>query len=94
MSLISALMSLIFGCLYVIRFETLRRPHNAMQWAPDALSTRNPWWNVLVLLALPFVWLAWYAIAILLMHPALTPTLKVPRTLPHLPHGHHMANLR
>ncbi|KAF8624608.1 hypothetical protein AX17_007101 [Amanita inopinata Kibby_2008] len=60
MSLISALMSLTYGCLYIIRFETMRRPYKAMQWAWDALNTsRSVWWNVFILLALPSVWLAW-----------------------------------
>ncbi|KAF8624590.1 hypothetical protein AX17_007083 [Amanita inopinata Kibby_2008] len=60
MSIISALMSLTYGCLYIIRFETMRRPYKAMQWAWDALNTsRSVWWNVFILLALPSVWLAW-----------------------------------
>ena len=33
LSLICALISLILGCLYLIRFETMRRPYKAMQWA-------------------------------------------------------------
>ncbi|KAF8638488.1 hypothetical protein AX17_002176 [Amanita inopinata Kibby_2008] len=60
MSLISALMSLTYGCLYIIRFETMRRPYKAMQWAWDARNiSRSIWWNVFILLALPSVWLAW-----------------------------------
>ena len=34
-------MSLIFGCLYVIRFETMRRPHKAMQWAKVSTDPRS-----------------------------------------------------
>ena len=33
MSLVGALMSLVFGCLYVIQFETMRRPYKVMEWA-------------------------------------------------------------
>jgi hypothetical protein len=32
-SLICALMSLLFGCIYIIRFGTMRKPHKAAEWA-------------------------------------------------------------
>ncbi|KAM6497295.1 hypothetical protein JOM56_007768 [Amanita muscaria] len=60
MSLLSALMSLTLGCLYLIRFETMRRTYKAIQWSSDALKTsRTILWNVYNLLALPSAWLAW-----------------------------------
>ncbi|PFH49834.1 hypothetical protein AMATHDRAFT_97707, partial [Amanita thiersii Skay4041] len=60
-------MSLIFGCLYIIRFETMRRPYKAMQWAWDAIHLPHSiWWNVFILLALPSVWLAWSLILFLI----------------------------
>ncbi|KIL69120.1 hypothetical protein M378DRAFT_7839 [Amanita muscaria Koide BX008] len=60
MSLLSALMSLLFGCLYLIRFETMRRTYKAIQWSSDVLKTSQiVFWNIYILLALPSVWLAW-----------------------------------
>lgn len=32
-SLVSALMNLMFGCMYILRFNTMRAPHKAVQWA-------------------------------------------------------------
>ncbi|KAF6749021.1 hypothetical protein DFP72DRAFT_553419 [Ephemerocybe angulata] len=59
-SLISALMSLLFGCMYILRFNTMRMPHKAIQWAQETqkLNT-NMFWNVWILLAIPAVWLVW-----------------------------------
>ncbi|KIL69117.1 hypothetical protein M378DRAFT_21358 [Amanita muscaria Koide BX008] len=60
MSLLSALTSLTLGCLYLIRFETIRRTYKAIQWSSDALKTSHTaLWNVYNLLALPSAWLAW-----------------------------------
>ncbi|KAJ7605310.1 hypothetical protein FB45DRAFT_849141 [Roridomyces roridus] len=59
-SLICALMSLLYGCLYIIRFGTMRKMHKASSFADEAQkSTTSIWWNVWVLLAMPAVWLAW-----------------------------------
>jgi hypothetical protein len=33
MALVCALMSLLFGCVYVIRFGTMKRTHQALTWA-------------------------------------------------------------
>ncbi|KAJ7605313.1 hypothetical protein FB45DRAFT_767217, partial [Roridomyces roridus] len=59
-SLICALMSLLYGCIYIIRFGTMRKMHKASSFADEAQkSTTSIWWNVWVLLAMPAVWLAW-----------------------------------
>ncbi|KAG6810118.1 hypothetical protein H0H92_013235 [Tricholoma furcatifolium] len=60
LSLICALMSLLYGCVYIIRFSGMRKTHKALQWAKMAQKTKTLiWWNVWVLLALPSAWLAW-----------------------------------
>ncbi|KAJ7290391.1 hypothetical protein C8J57DRAFT_997864, partial [Mycena rebaudengoi] len=60
LSLISALMSLLFGSIYIIRFGTMRKMYKAASWAEEAQSeNKSIWWNVWVLLAIPAVWLAW-----------------------------------
>ncbi|EIW81741.1 hypothetical protein CONPUDRAFT_136535 [Coniophora puteana RWD-64-598 SS2] len=59
-SLTCALMSLSYGCVYIVRFGTMRTMHNALRWADEARHTETSiWWNVWVLLAMPAVWLAW-----------------------------------
>jgi len=60
LSLTSALMSLSFGCVYIVRFGTMRSMYKATRWAEEARKTTTfIWWNVWVLLAMPAVWLAW-----------------------------------
>ncbi|KAH6916445.1 hypothetical protein BKA70DRAFT_1068372, partial [Coprinopsis sp. MPI-PUGE-AT-0042] len=59
-SLICALMSLLYGCMYIIRFGTMRKPYKAAEWALEAKkSGTSIFWNVWVLLAMPAVWLSW-----------------------------------
>ncbi|TFK28947.1 hypothetical protein FA15DRAFT_664591 [Coprinopsis marcescibilis] len=59
-SLICALISLLLGCLYIVRFNTMRKPHKAVAWAQE-VQKENPglFWNVWILLALPAFWLIW-----------------------------------
>ncbi|KAJ7483282.1 hypothetical protein FB451DRAFT_1028896 [Mycena latifolia] len=64
-SLICALMSLLYGCLYIIRFGTMRKMHKASSFATEAQKGTNMWWNVWVLLAMPAVWLSWSIILFL-----------------------------
>ncbi|KAJ7664101.1 hypothetical protein B0H17DRAFT_1143835 [Mycena rosella] len=60
LSLISALMSLLFGSMYIIRFGTMRKMYKAASWAEEAQKGRTSiLWNVWILLAIPAVWLAW-----------------------------------
>ncbi|KAL4241249.1 hypothetical protein ABKN59_000004 [Abortiporus biennis] len=63
-SLIFALMSLTYGCMYIVQFGTMRSMYKASRWAEAAQKTRTSiWWNVWVLLATPAIWLAWSMIA-------------------------------
>ncbi|KAH6890078.1 hypothetical protein BKA70DRAFT_1572553 [Coprinopsis sp. MPI-PUGE-AT-0042] len=60
LSLICALMSLSYGCMYIVRFGTMRTMARASNWAEDAQKGKTLiWWNVWVLLAMPAVWMAW-----------------------------------
>ncbi|KAH6916464.1 hypothetical protein BKA70DRAFT_1502635, partial [Coprinopsis sp. MPI-PUGE-AT-0042] len=59
-SLICALMSLFYGCMYIIRLGTTRKPHRAAEWALEAKKSETLIiWNVWVRLAMPAVWLFW-----------------------------------
>ncbi|KAF8068779.1 hypothetical protein FPV67DRAFT_1414919, partial [Lyophyllum atratum] len=59
-SLICALMSLLYGCIYIIRFSSMRKAYKALEWAQEAQKTKTfIRWNVWVLLAMPATWLAW-----------------------------------
>ncbi|KAJ3539089.1 hypothetical protein NMY22_g4892 [Coprinellus aureogranulatus] len=58
-SLICALISLLYGCVYIIRFGTMRKPYKAAEWALEAKKSKVFYWNVWVLLAMPAVYLAW-----------------------------------
>ncbi|KAL1679233.1 hypothetical protein EV122DRAFT_289766 [Schizophyllum commune] len=60
LSLICALMSLSYGCIYIVRFGTMRSMYRASRWAEEARRTKTAiLWNVWVLLAMPAVWLSW-----------------------------------
>ncbi|TFK28594.1 hypothetical protein FA15DRAFT_665038 [Coprinopsis marcescibilis] len=60
LSLICGLMSLSYGCMYIVRFGTMRSMSRASNWAEDAQKTKTLiWWNVWVLLAMPAIWMAW-----------------------------------
>ncbi|KAF8075802.1 hypothetical protein FPV67DRAFT_1469317 [Lyophyllum atratum] len=60
LSLVCALMSLTYGCMYIVRFGTMRSMYRASKWAEEARKTNTLiWWNVWVLLAMPGVWMAW-----------------------------------
>jgi len=59
-ALVCALWSLTFGCIYIVRFSTMRSMHKASRWAEEAQRhSTGIWWNVWVFLALPSVFLAW-----------------------------------
>ncbi|KAF9558383.1 hypothetical protein CPC08DRAFT_763958 [Agrocybe pediades] len=60
LSLICALLSLSYGCIYIVRFGAMRSMFHASRWAEQAQKTKTSiWWNVWVLLATPAVWMAW-----------------------------------
>ncbi|KAJ3564440.1 hypothetical protein NP233_g8292 [Leucocoprinus birnbaumii] len=58
-SLLCALMSVLYGCLFIIRFGTMRKASKAAEWALEAQRSQTVIWNVWVMLAMPIVWLAW-----------------------------------
>ncbi|CAE7099997.1 unnamed protein product [Rhizoctonia solani] len=63
-ALVCALWSLTFGCIYILRFSTMRSMHKASRWAEEAQKhTTGIWWNVWVFLSLPSVFLAWSVIS-------------------------------
>ncbi|KAI6038095.1 hypothetical protein EDC04DRAFT_3113890 [Pisolithus marmoratus] len=60
LSLTCALMSLSYGCVYIVRFATMKTMYKAARWAQETQRTTTfILWNVWVMLALPGVWLAW-----------------------------------
>lgn len=60
LSMICALMSLLYGCVFIIRFGTMRTAHKAAEWAEEGQQSKTSiFWNVWVLLAMPTTWLAW-----------------------------------
>ncbi|KAL6304139.1 hypothetical protein BKA93DRAFT_311003 [Sparassis latifolia] len=69
-SLIFSLMSVSYGCMYIVQFGTMRSMDRASRWAEEAQRSKTAiWWNIWVLLATPAIWLAWsmitFCIAIL-----------------------------
>ncbi|KAL1734200.1 hypothetical protein EV714DRAFT_269123 [Schizophyllum commune] len=66
LALVCTLMSLLYGCLYIIRFGSMKAMHKASGWADEARqTTTNIVWNVWVMLAMPAVWLSWSIILFL-----------------------------
>ncbi|KAF7354665.1 hypothetical protein MSAN_01380200 [Mycena sanguinolenta] len=60
LSLVSALMSLCYGCVYIVRFSTMGSMYRASKFAEEARRTDTLiWWNVWTLLSMPAVFLAW-----------------------------------
>ncbi|KAH7875863.1 uncharacterized protein C8R40DRAFT_1044124 [Lentinula edodes] len=60
LSLICAIMSLSYGCMYIVRFGTMRSMYRASIWAEEAQKTKTVvWWNVWILLAMPAAWMSW-----------------------------------
>ncbi|KAF5374277.1 hypothetical protein D9758_004578 [Tetrapyrgos nigripes] len=60
LSLISAIMSISYGCMYIVRFGAMRSMYRASRWAEEAQKTKTLlWWNVWILLAMPAVWMSW-----------------------------------
>ncbi|KAF8972551.1 hypothetical protein BDZ97DRAFT_1649932 [Flammula alnicola] len=53
-------MSLVYGCIYIIRFRTMRKTYKAAEWAHECENIRTGiFWNIWVLLAMLATWLAW-----------------------------------
>ncbi|KAI6103107.1 hypothetical protein EDD16DRAFT_1494349 [Pisolithus croceorrhizus] len=55
-SLTCALMSLIYGCMYIIQSTILKSMYKTTSWVQE---TQRTLWSTWVMLALPGVWLAW-----------------------------------
>ncbi|KAJ7780161.1 hypothetical protein DFH07DRAFT_698018, partial [Mycena maculata] len=58
-------MSLLYGCMYIVRFGTMRKMHKASSFANEA-QRGSIWWNIWVLLAMPAIWLSWSIITFLI----------------------------
>ncbi|KAL1728173.1 hypothetical protein EV714DRAFT_215745, partial [Schizophyllum commune] len=66
LALICTLMSLLYGCLYTVRFGSMKAMYKASEWAVEAQkTTTNVFWNVWVMLAMPAVWLLWSVASII-----------------------------
>ncbi|KAG7093371.1 hypothetical protein E1B28_007053 [Marasmius oreades] len=60
LSLICAIMSLSYGCMYIVRFGSMRSMFRASRWAEEAQRSKTfLLWNVWVMLAMPAVWMSW-----------------------------------
>ncbi|KAH0582322.1 hypothetical protein H2248_010265 [Termitomyces sp. 'cryptogamus'] len=60
LALVCSLMSLLYGSIYIMRFNTMRRTRKVVEWAEQAQKTTNCiLWNIWVLLALPGIWFSW-----------------------------------
>ncbi|KAF8955229.1 hypothetical protein BDZ97DRAFT_1674456 [Flammula alnicola] len=60
LSMLCALTSLLYGCIHIIRFGTMRKTYKGAEWAQEAQQSRTGiFWNIWVLLAMPATWLAW-----------------------------------
>lgn len=60
LALLSSLIALSFGCMFIVRFAAMRSMIRAARWANDAREgTPGIFWNVWVMLSMPAVWLAW-----------------------------------
>ncbi|KAL0063491.1 hypothetical protein AAF712_009585 [Marasmius tenuissimus] len=60
LSLICAIMALSYGCMFIVRFGSMRSMFRASRWAEEARKTKTSMlWNVWVLLAMPAVWMSW-----------------------------------
>ncbi|EDR00392.1 uncharacterized protein LACBIDRAFT_314305 [Laccaria bicolor S238N-H82] len=60
LSLICALMGLVYGYIYMVRFGTMRSIFRSSKWEEEVRGTSSAtWWNVQVLLAMPAVSTSW-----------------------------------
>ncbi|KAK2464810.1 hypothetical protein APHAL10511_003228 [Amanita phalloides] len=77
LSLIGALLCLLYGCMYVIRFGSLKSMQEGLSWVYDAQHSQSKWRSMWVLLALPALFfgisLFWFILAIIELMSALDP---------------------
>ncbi|TFK70817.1 hypothetical protein BDN72DRAFT_838491 [Pluteus cervinus] len=63
LSFACALMGLLYGCMYIIRFGSLKRVVEARHWVEKMQREddhiHRHFWNEWILLAMPAVWLCW-----------------------------------
>ncbi|KAF9445739.1 hypothetical protein P691DRAFT_805229 [Macrolepiota fuliginosa MF-IS2] len=62
-SLLSALLSLLYGCSLIVQFSRMRKPSIIIEWVFEAQNPQSIVWSVWVMLALPVIWLAWSIVA-------------------------------
>ncbi|KAK2464811.1 hypothetical protein APHAL10511_003229 [Amanita phalloides] len=70
LSLIYALLCLLYGCVYVIRFGSLRSISKGLGWVCEAeQSNSDIWWSIWVFLALPSLYftfsMLWFVVTVL-----------------------------
>ncbi|KAH8830265.1 hypothetical protein DL96DRAFT_929606 [Flagelloscypha sp. PMI_526] len=59
-SLMCALMSISYGCVYIVRFSSMKSMVRASRWAEEARKHKSSiFWNLWILLCLPSLWLSW-----------------------------------
>ncbi|KAF9451845.1 hypothetical protein P691DRAFT_723248 [Macrolepiota fuliginosa MF-IS2] len=60
-SLLSALLSLLYGCMFIVRFSRMRKTYIIIEWtmALRHQGLSSVFWNVPVMLAMPVLWLTW-----------------------------------
>ncbi|KAF8328531.1 uncharacterized protein EI90DRAFT_3064483 [Cantharellus anzutake] len=59
--------SLMLGCIFILRFQTMRSMRNASQWAEAAEgTTASIIWNVWVFLSMPAVFLCWSLVSFII----------------------------
>ncbi|KAI5831499.1 hypothetical protein K523DRAFT_269892 [Schizophyllum commune Tattone D] len=59
-------MSLLYGCLYTVRFGSMKAMYKASEWALPKKTTTSRFWNVWVMLAMPAVWLLWSIVSFII----------------------------
>ncbi|KAG6808700.1 hypothetical protein H0H92_003207 [Tricholoma furcatifolium] len=60
LSLICAFMSLLYGCVFWVRFSAMHPVHKAFKWAKDSKNEGyHIVWNTWILLSMPVTWLCW-----------------------------------
>ncbi|KAG6808016.1 hypothetical protein H0H92_005671 [Tricholoma furcatifolium] len=60
LSLSFAFMSVLYGCIFWVRFSTMHPVHKAFAWAKDSKNEGyHIIWNTWILLSMPMTWLSW-----------------------------------
>lgn len=59
LALTCTLISLLYGCIYIICFPSMKAMNKAAEWAKEFRKPNTNLWNSWVMLALPSIWLSW-----------------------------------